>query len=381
MVDGALLLFKEHLLEQLKLNYNSDSSFEFKQFISQITPKYLKSKQLTTEDAEHVRIYAKQLILDTKPPREIIKNLKDEYEGYFKKLKDENTEMYICSRPKKDFTKMTLLVEAMLYGDVDTVKDLIKNGVDVNEPVEISHSKLKPIEIASDLKKYRSYFTVMLINAGAEFKDTDVLYNAVYHNDIPLVEDLITKYGCDVNQLNEDKICQGGHAKTPLSQACRNDNTVMINKLIELGADMDNWTAYSALDVAAACGSTNAVKLLLNKGFSVHGKNAADYTPLCYAAKNGQAEMVELLLDAGASINHMTDSSHQTPLMLALTNNHMEAAKKLIERGASVGYLGGFNALSLLNKHTEQTPLHLEVEKMIKAKLQQQAMPSKNKIR
>ena len=366
MINCTLLLFKEHLLEYLKLNYHSDSSFEFKQLISQITPKYLKSNQLTTEDIEHIHTYAKQLMLDTKSPREIIKNLKDEY-----------TDKYIYCEPLKNFTKITPLVQAMLFGDINTVKNLIKNSVDVNESVEVSHSKRKPIEIASDLEKYRSCFTLMLIHAGAEVKDTDVLYNTIYHNDIPLVEDLITKYGCDVNQLNENEIYHGGYAKTPLTQACRNDNTEMINKLIDLGADMDKWTTYAALDVASACGSTKAVKLLLDKGLSAHGKNAVDYTPLCHAAKNGQVKTVELLLDAGASINRMTETTHQTPLMLALTNNHMETAKKLIERGASVGYLGGFNALTLLNQHKEQTPLHQEVENMIQAKLQLQATSSK----
>lgn len=368
MIDYILLRFKEYLFNQLMIKYKSESSLTFKQIISAITPEYLKKTNLPSEDVEKIKQYARQLIMDKRSPKEIIKS-----------LNQDTTKNYIYPRAKKDFNKITPLVEAMIHGDIDTVKDLIKNGADVNEPVEICHSKYKPIDIASNLDEYRSLFTLMLIKAGANYKNSNVLFNTITRNDIPLTELLITMYGCDVNQEKHE---WGSDRVTPFTTACQQNNLDMVNKLIELGVDIEGYKGYDALNVAASNGSTKVVRMLLDKGLKANGSPnvCQDKTPLIYAANNGHTETVELLLDEGASINHLSDAKY-TPIMYALKNNHIETIKKLVERGADVGYLHGFNALTLLKEHKDWTPLHYEVEKMIQSKLQQQALASSKKTR
>lgn len=363
MTDYDLLYFKNYLWEELKIKYNTDSSFDFKKIVSTAVPKYLKRNNLSPEKANQIKQYARQIIIDTRSPNEIIGSLNKDI-----------TKNYIYSKSKKEFNKITPLVESMIYGDIDKVKELIKNGADVNEPVEINYSKRKPIDIASYLNKYRSLFTLILINAGAEYKESQVLFNTIIKNDIPLVEELIQKYDCDVNQVDDTGCEYGSYIDTPLTTACRQNNPEMIKKLIELGAETKSYKADIALKVAAQNKGTEAINALLEAGVNDNICEA-----LKTAASWGNTQTVNILLDAGADINGTKND--YTPLMYAIHENQMETAKTLIKRGADVTLKTpkGNTVSDLLSALPDKTPLHHEVEKMIQAKIK--ALPSNGNSR
>ena len=358
MIDYTLLHFKEYLYEQLNLKYNSDSSLEFKQIISACVPTFLKKNNLTNEETEKIKRYARQLIMAQTEPKKIIEFL------------NEATIEYNHPRRKKEFTKMTPLVEAMLYGDVKTTKDLIKNGADVNEPAELYYAKRMPIDISSELNKHRVLFTVLLINAGADVKNSKALFHTVTKGDIPFTEELVTKYGCDVNQVDSSGCEYGGDPDTPLIKACHQGNINMIKKLIELGAETQSYKADVALNAIIHQGSVEGVQILLEAGVNARGFHD-DSESLCYATARGETQIADILLNAGADIDAIHQYTDYTPLMIAIESNHMETAKRLIERGADVFHktCSGKTASVLLSQMKDKTPLHQEVENMIQAKI------------
>ena len=359
MVDYTLLHFKEYLYEQLNIKYNSDSSLAFKQLISACVPAYLKKNELSNEETERIKLYARQLIMAQTPPQEIIETLID------------NTPEYNFPYPKKEFKTTTPLIEAMLYGDVKTAKQLIKNKVDVNEKVHFSNNDYAPLDVAFNLTKHRGLFTRILLNAGAQAKNTQVLLYAVDTNDIPFAEELVREHDCDVMQ--DFLIGTWGNCVdfSPLMVAAKHDNVEMLKTLIALGARVNSYQGYEALNMAAKEGHTNTLQYLLDIRLEARGGPNCDKSPLSCAAESGQTEIIDFLLNQDVPINYVSTSTGNTPLMLAIENNHMDTAKKLIERGADVMHrnMDGKTALNLLSMINNKTPLHHEVENMIQSKI------------
>jgi ankyrin repeat protein len=97
----------------------------------------------------------------------------------------------------------------------------------------------------------------------------------------------------------------------------------------------DGWTA---LHLAAAFATPEAVKVLLEHGGDVHArsKSPLNNQPLHAAiALNKSLEIVVLLLDAGAEINAKQAGGY-TPLHQAASAGRKELAMLLVERGADV---------------------------------------------
>ena len=91
----------------------------------------------------------------------------------------------------------------------------------------------------------------------------------------------------------------------------------------------------AALLDASYNGHTEIVKILIEKGASIHEKNNNGSTPLHYASDNGHTEIVKILIEKGANI-HEKDNDGWTPLHRASYNGHTETVKILIEKGASI---------------------------------------------
>lgn len=99
-------------------------------------------------------------------------------------------------------------------------------------------------------------------------------------------------------------------------------------------------------------GLPEAVRILLDYKADVDSRNNCDMTPLMLASHRGRAVIVRMLLDAGASVNAKTACSGwegSTALLMAIAERHEDVAKILLNRGAlsAVADKKGNTALTL----------------------------------
>ena len=76
--------------------------------------------------------------------------------------------------------------------------------------------------------------------------------------------------------------------------------------------------------------------MLLDKGASLFAKTKiGDHTPLHEAAKHGSTDVIRVLIERGADINVLAENG-DTPLHLAVTWEKTSAVKVLLELGADI---------------------------------------------
>jgi ankyrin repeat protein len=125
---------------------------------------------------------------------------------------------------------------------------------------------------------------------------------------------------------------------TPLSLACQNGNTEMVELLLQQGADPNATLrgGETALMTAARTGKLGPVKALLSRGAIVEAKERRGQTALMWAAADGHAEVVESLLEAGADFRTPLPDSGFTPWFFAARDGRTEVVRVLLKAGADV---------------------------------------------
>ena len=225
---------------------------------------------------------------------------------------------------------------------------------------------------------------------------TPLLY-AARENCIACV-DVLLKNRADIDLPDPDGV-------SPLLVAIMNANWDLARRLIEAGADVNQWDIYgesplftaidlrsridggrASIDPLNATNGLALVRTLLERGANPNmqlffkpanlrgATNTRGSTPLIRAANNGDVEVVKLLLEHGADAT-LQMADRQTPIHAVLSGRAAEPqATELIralkEAGADV------NAIALVN-HGEEvrggTALHFAVRKRFKTVIKELA--------
>ena len=224
------------------------------------------------------------------------------------------------------FPKVNTLQEAVFFGDIEKVRDLIKRGVDVNN---VGGERI--IQGTSVVSFNFTRTGQKDLKRIAERRDR-------------LKNTLLTDWlhSSAVVDMEENGI-------TPIFWV-RNDNVEIAKLLIENGADVNaktkhkTWTKFgkvvnsptvsipaqsTPLYIAIINNYIKTSKLLIENGADVNAKDAKGHTPLHFA-KN--LEIVKLLIKNGADVN----AGKRTVGTLLSDTNDIEIAKLLIENGADV---------------------------------------------
>jgi uncharacterized protein len=156
------------------------------------------------------------------------------------------------------------VADAAARGDLDTVRDLLRNGADVN---------------------------------SAQGDGMTALHWAAERGELELTEVLI------YSGANVDAGTRIGHY-TPLHLASREGHADVVAALLRSKASPNAATTNSGvtpLHLAAAAGKVDVIAELLKAGADVDAKEASwGQTPLIFAASHGNVEAVRALLQAGA---------------------------------------------------------------------------------
>ena len=160
----------------------------------------------------------------------------------------------------------TALAKAVASEDVESVRELIANGADVNVKEE-KHDRITPLFTAVDDGNIE--IVHMLLNAGAK-----------------------------ANIRSDDK-------STPLMQLDGDASPELVLLLIRYGAKVNvaNTDGETALVLATASASPEVIRALIDVGADVNAADSEGVTALMRAAERDSAEIVRTLLEAGASVN------------------------------------------------------------------------------
>ena len=157
------------------------------------------------------------------------------------------------------------VADAAMNGDLEAVRELLKEGADVNLAQGDGMTALHWAAEAGDLE-----MAGMLLHAGANVKG-------------------VTRIG----------------DYTPLHIASEAGNGEVVRALLEAGADVEVRRAFAgttALHLAAASGSVSSIDALVDFGADIDAREWEwGQTPLIFAASLDRAEAVKMLLARGAN--------------------------------------------------------------------------------
>ncbi len=259
------------------------------------------------------------------------------------------------------------LIDAARNGDVDLVKTLLRQRVDVNAAGGDGMTPLHWAVYGSD-----GEIAQALIDAGAKVnvrstRGLTPLILAADNADATLVH-LLLKAGADPNLAN-------ALGTTPLMRASAAGDAESIAALIERGADVNAKEAthlHTALMFAAARGRVEAIRILAAHGADLDavsrtvasttdlvdeegnpipaesrtGKTEqrtkgdglalglGGRTALQYAAREGLTAAADALIEAGAGIDVVDPLDGTSALVVAIANGYFDLAKDLLDRGA-----------------------------------------------
>jgi ankyrin repeat protein len=212
---------------------------------------------------------------------------------------------------------------------VDIVKELVKEGADVNlEDVDGN----TPLTAAC--RGGHVGVVDVLLKAGVVAnrhvsQGNSALTAACLGGHVSVVRKLV-KHHVSVNQ-------QDRWGSTPLIAGCRKGCVSVVQVLVKAGAhvNLQDENGYRPLTVACWEGHVSVVEELLKKRVKINLQDKWGSTPLIAACERGHVNVVEKMIKANADVN-FEDSQVNTPLLLACKGKHVNVVTELVKAGAVV---------------------------------------------
>ena len=219
-----------------------------------------------------------------------------------------------ASMEARDFEGLSALHIASILGNLNIMRMLISEKTNINAKDKNGSTALHYAAANGDLRLVK-----LLLKVGAnvemrDHKERTPLANAAISNHLETVELLFAK-DADIESRSKSE-------EIPLIS--RNANIEARDKF-----------GRTPLSLAAICGHTEIVELLLVKGADIETRDEIERTPLLWAAKEGHKEIVESLLVKNANIE-TGDDHEDTPFLLAAMMGHTEIVKLLLTKGANI---------------------------------------------
>ena len=192
---------------------------------------------------------------------------------------------------------------AIVMGNTDEVKKLVKAGVDIHKKFDIGENKgFTPLILAAHFGK--AEIVRVLLKAGADITEKTSDGLSILHciarspaGNKAVTELLIAK-GSDVNARYTPKESVESQGATPLHAAVAKGNAAVAEVLIKKGADVNaklSMNNYTPLHLAAQYNLYELAELLVANGADLNSKGSKGESPLDIAISKGNKEVADLL--------------------------------------------------------------------------------------
>lgn len=237
------------------------------------------------------------------------------------------------------------LLEAVEANDVDLVKKLIGEGVDINagyfEETALSLAAYNNNHEIVDLLLYNG--AKDRVDADEESNSMTALYAAINgEGDCDMIQKLLD-IGADPNGLVfDEEMCMQDNTISPLWLAIYKDKYDVAQMLIDAGADMD-YTVESEdcnyIPLVTMVNDKDFIKLMIDKGVDINAYNSSSgweiyqRTMLTEFVYQNDHEMVEYLIDHGAKVDN---DDYTCPIIFSKDDKMFELLMPHVNDFASV---------------------------------------------
>lgn len=157
-------------------------------------------------------------------------------------------------------------------------------------------------------------------------------YLSIRNNDLPALRQLIRDPGPKTRDAR---------GNSPLMYAAALGSIDSMRLLLDAGADPNFANDFAATPVMWCAGDAAKVRLLLSRGARVDARSKLGRTPLLIAAAyDGATEAAGLLIEKGADVN-ARDEGGISVLEQAASSNHIELVRLLLSKGVNVNTADG----------------------------------------
>ena len=232
----------------------------------------------------------------------------------------------------KNKFKYTPLIIASLYGNLEMVKYLVGEGVDIETRTIDGNSNKSALNYAVVNNQYDT--AEYLIKIGADTKpyalfvgSVDVLGEACDNGDIRMIK-MILDNGYPVNDKN-----LFGATITVL----KNKHIDVVKLFLDMGVDI-NKEYENTMPSMSSVTSLEGIKFLVEHGAKVDGIDGKG-DPINSASAGGKTDVVKYLISKGANVNAVGDEEGQkldSALYKAVIHGNFDIVKLLVENGADL---------------------------------------------
>ena len=256
-----------------------------------------------------------------------------------RRLKNTKTSDLLQSLGAKSGAKKSMYAAAIL-GDIQTIKKLINEGLDINKLTETGKA---PLHLTATYGHKKATEYLLVSGANINCKDdtgSSPLFSAVRTTHKEIVELLISN-GANIKTEKRllHQLSWVGYKKTE----GRIKQVEIAKSLILKGVNLNekDLSGDTPLHSAAEHGHSEMAEFLLESGANVNEDNETKTTPLHKAAVEGRDIIVDILIQNGANVNPVIQSTgtfnRMTPLDLALKMNNSKIVDLLRKHGAKTG--------------------------------------------